>query len=666
MPTDYSPWSKQVTIHIPNSNNFLSSSSKSSSSSLTGGGAGNSSSSNNISAYFTVKDGDNHLDNPFLVIKLTDPIKIQKARNQINGIEPKLHIIGNILKGKACYNPDYNFYYDSNTIDFFEMAMEVCDANFKYVEEHLDEIGGAFLPGNILCSWSSYLVSEILPLCEAFPSANFSSSYSTRTVNSLGCTNSIDNISNVICEPSSSLITVPPTTCRNSVQDFDIKLTPVFSLATCGMKSPLGGGDLPGQILFRVIGKFTSNVNKDLECGNGPWNENLFQNQPYWNNWKTPKDLIKELPYSNFLNTEGLPINKKIIYDWIRYPYESGADVAHEGGDLGAIGQLYKIAGCKQILNKEKTFYPGSVCQGQLNCNSSQINNSSSSSSNSSDNFCGLDLGAEIDFVSTNPWAIFYPKIEIFSEDNTDPIYIHEFKFVKNLTTNFLISGSWYTTDAETLTMTGPTKDPQYERLAITSAIAPICFCRPEGNSNVGNYEINNHHIRIWGNEWKDPMDPKPFIPLLSGPSCGTFKNLTAKITLQVPKIRIKIRDKINLSNGSLCRGLNYTNEPKIEVKAIDLIDLGLSYSLPIPTPTPRPDDYCCSSSSSRKLCNGFVLDCQPGFIKVCPSPKPCPNSDEGCTCQPQPPAGSSNTSNFNAYEQNSLALSKDGAFIVN
>lgn len=644
MPTDYSPWSKQITIYIPNANSSSRSSSfsSSSSSSLTGGGAGSSSSSNNINAYFTVSDGANHLDNPFLVIKLTDPIKIQKARNQINGIEPKLHIIGNILKGKACYNPSYNFYYNSDTINFFEMAMEVCDANFKYVEEHLDEIGGAFLPGNILCSWGSYLVSEILPLCEAFPSANSSSSYSTRTVNSLGCTNSIDNISNVICEPSSASITVPPTTCRNSVQDFDIKLTTVVSSGICG-------APLPGQIKFNLIGKFTSNVIKSLECKKDlnafePWyRDKSLEKQPYWNNWKTPRDLIKELPYSYFLNTEGLPIDKKIIYDWIRYPYESGADVAHEGGDLGAIGQLYKIAGCKQILNKEKTFYPGAVCQGQLNCSNSLPSSSSSNSSNSSDNFCGLNLGATIDFISTNPWAIFYPKIEVFSEDDPNPIYIHGFKFNKNVTTNFLISGSWYTTDFESLNMTNNNKDSQYEKLPITSAIAPICFCRNEGSPYVMNSEINNHHVRIWGNEWDDPEDTKPFVSLLRGSSCGSFKNLNAKITLQVPKIRIKIRDKINLSNNSLCRGLNYTNEAKIEVKAVDLIDVGLVYNLPIPTPTVGP--YCCSSSSSYNSSSSFIW-------RSSNSSNPIPE-------------GSSNTSQVNFYQRNSLEINKDGRFII-
>jgi hypothetical protein len=37
------------------------------------------------------------------------------------------------------------------------VMMEVCDASMTYVEDHLDEVGGAFLPGAQWCPWDSKL-----------------------------------------------------------------------------------------------------------------------------------------------------------------------------------------------------------------------------------------------------------------------------------------------------------------------------------------------------------------------------------------------------------------------------------------------------------------------------------------------------------------------------
>jgi len=109
-------------------------------------------------AYFKVTDSVGLND---FVIKLIDPVKIQNARDQINNLVPKLHITGLIIKNKAAYNPNYSYYYDPNTIDFFEVAAEVCDATFDYTEDNLADAGGAFLPGLRLCPWSSTLVEEI-------------------------------------------------------------------------------------------------------------------------------------------------------------------------------------------------------------------------------------------------------------------------------------------------------------------------------------------------------------------------------------------------------------------------------------------------------------------------------------------------------------------------
>ncbi|EFA83873.1 hypothetical protein PPL_02943 [Heterostelium album PN500] len=61
----------------------------------------------------------------------------------------------------ADYNPTYSFHLASETISFFDVAIEVCDASTGYVEEHLDEACGPFLPGCLRCPWSGRLVKEI-------------------------------------------------------------------------------------------------------------------------------------------------------------------------------------------------------------------------------------------------------------------------------------------------------------------------------------------------------------------------------------------------------------------------------------------------------------------------------------------------------------------------
>ncbi|MER5325286.1 BP74-related protein [Streptosporangium roseum] len=96
------------------------------------------------------------------VLKLTDPAKIQHARDLISGAttdEP--HVIGRIVKRPAPYNRPWSYHYNPDTIDFFDQAFEVCDATIPYVEEHLDEAGGPFLPGLIWCPWTSRLVREV-------------------------------------------------------------------------------------------------------------------------------------------------------------------------------------------------------------------------------------------------------------------------------------------------------------------------------------------------------------------------------------------------------------------------------------------------------------------------------------------------------------------------
>jgi hypothetical protein len=111
-------------------------------------------------AYFVMTD----ITREEFVIQLTDPGKIQHARDLLSGTTAdRPHVLGRIIKRPVAYNPRWSYHLNPDTVDFFDYAIEVCDATIPYVEDHLDEAGGAFLPGLVWCDWSSRLVREIRP-----------------------------------------------------------------------------------------------------------------------------------------------------------------------------------------------------------------------------------------------------------------------------------------------------------------------------------------------------------------------------------------------------------------------------------------------------------------------------------------------------------------------
>ena len=96
------------------------------------------------------------------IIQLTDQNQIDHALRIISGEETqRVHVHGRIIKRTQPYNPRFSFHLDPSTINFFEVAIEVCDANMLYVEDHLDEAGGAFLPGAHWCPWDSRVTREV-------------------------------------------------------------------------------------------------------------------------------------------------------------------------------------------------------------------------------------------------------------------------------------------------------------------------------------------------------------------------------------------------------------------------------------------------------------------------------------------------------------------------
>lgn len=110
-------------------------------------------------AYFKVSDTEPH---DSFVIELTNPELIAKARAILDGRDKEpAHVMGVIVKEPAKYNKPWSFHLAPDSISFFQMSTEVCDASTSYVQEHLAEVGGSFLPGNRWCPWSSKIVAEV-------------------------------------------------------------------------------------------------------------------------------------------------------------------------------------------------------------------------------------------------------------------------------------------------------------------------------------------------------------------------------------------------------------------------------------------------------------------------------------------------------------------------
>jgi hypothetical protein len=109
-------------------------------------------------AYFEMTDVTHHV----FVIEMTKPGDIEHARELLRGeTTDRPHVIGRIVKRPAGYNRRWSYHVAPESAGFFDFAIEVCDATIPYVQEHLDEAGGAFLPGLVWCDWSSRLVREI-------------------------------------------------------------------------------------------------------------------------------------------------------------------------------------------------------------------------------------------------------------------------------------------------------------------------------------------------------------------------------------------------------------------------------------------------------------------------------------------------------------------------
>ena len=62
------------------------------------------------------------------VIELRDPQKIAHARRVLSGDETAaVHVLGTVNKSPASYNQAWSYHLQHESIEFFEVAIEVCD-----------------------------------------------------------------------------------------------------------------------------------------------------------------------------------------------------------------------------------------------------------------------------------------------------------------------------------------------------------------------------------------------------------------------------------------------------------------------------------------------------------------------------------------------------------
>jgi uncharacterized protein (TIGR03437 family) len=108
-------------------------------------------------AYFQIGDarGDS------IVVLITQPASVQKARDILAGRSPAAIMTGKVIPAPSFYNPGWHFHVDPATVAFVDIAAEVCDSAIGGVDQGLNDVGGAFLPGFLWCPWSTRVLAEI-------------------------------------------------------------------------------------------------------------------------------------------------------------------------------------------------------------------------------------------------------------------------------------------------------------------------------------------------------------------------------------------------------------------------------------------------------------------------------------------------------------------------
>lgn len=212
------------------------------------------------------------------IIKLTDAEKIKKARDILSGLEQNTtHIGGVIVKSQACYNPPWSFHLDPQSVTFFSGAIEVCDASIQYVEDHLTEVGGAFLPGSRWCPINSRLLKEVpKPDCSSKTVISVSAaSYSRTKLASEAIAAAYGSNLSATTEIATAF-PLPTSLAGTTVKVKDSsgaeRLAPLFYVSPTQINYLIPAGTLPGMATITVTdtrGNVTIGTEVIMEVGPG-------------------------------------------------------------------------------------------------------------------------------------------------------------------------------------------------------------------------------------------------------------------------------------------------------------------------------------------------------------------------------------------------------------
>ena len=90
------------------------------------------------------------------VFKLTEPAKIQQARNIVATHSSKI-VNGTIIKQPVYYNPGWSFHFDPRSIQFADVTVELCDGTMEGIESDVDNAWPQW------CPWGGRVMREISP-----------------------------------------------------------------------------------------------------------------------------------------------------------------------------------------------------------------------------------------------------------------------------------------------------------------------------------------------------------------------------------------------------------------------------------------------------------------------------------------------------------------------
>lgn len=95
-----------------------------------------------------------------VIIKAEHPGRIAIIDGIFSGNLPESHISGEVITSRIGYNPNWNFYLDPDSIEFFISGFQNNNATFDRVESNLANIGNTFLPDRRVAPAKSYIVME--------------------------------------------------------------------------------------------------------------------------------------------------------------------------------------------------------------------------------------------------------------------------------------------------------------------------------------------------------------------------------------------------------------------------------------------------------------------------------------------------------------------------